>query len=162
MARLREWAASVCYLGEFPFASGSVGSLGAVALYLWGSVFLRGEVLSGAAALAAGVLALIGIRIGRWAQEFYRQRDPREFVLDEVAGQFLALVAVTPLVLGVAPWKIAIAAFLFFRFFDIVKPFPAGRAERLRGGPGIVLDDIVAGAYAALCVHVWFHFVVGP
>lgn len=159
MSKLRELAASAFYLGEFPIASGTAGSLGAAAVYLLAATRLHPRVLSAASAIAACVLALIGIRIGRWAQEFYHQRDPREFVLDEVAGQFVALVAVTHTVLAVAPWKIALAAFLFFRLFDIVKPFPAGRAERLRGGPGIVLDDIVAGLYAAICVHLWFHYV---
>lgn len=159
MSKLRELAASAFYLGEFPIASGTAGSLGAAAVYLLAATRLHPRVLSAASAIAACVLALIGIRIGRWAQEFYHQRDPREFVLDEVAGQFVALVVVTREVLAVAPWKIALAAFLFFRLFDIVKPFPAGRAERLRGGPGIVLDDIVAGLYAAICVHLWFHYV---
>ena len=160
MAKLRELAASAFYLGEFPFASGTVGSLGAVAIYLWAATGLHPQVLSAASGVAALVLALVGIRIGRWAQEFYRQRDPREFVLDEVAGQFLALVVVTPLALAVAPWKLAIVGFFFFRLFDVVKPFPAGRAERIRGGPGIVLDDIIAAIYAAICVHLWFHYVV--
>ncbi len=159
MSRLRELAASACYLGEFPFASGTAGSLGAAAVYLATTTQLQGVPLSIAAGGAGGVLALLGMAIGRWGQEFYRQRDPSEFVLDEVAGQFVALVAVTPTVLALAPWKVALAAFLLFRFFDIVKPFPAGRLERLRGGPGIVLDDIVAGAYAAVGVHLWFHYV---
>ena len=161
MNRLREWLATFFYLGEFPVASGTVGSLGGVALYLWGAYAFRGkpQTLSIAAGVAAAVLAVVGIRIGRWAQEFYRQRDPREFVLDEVAGPLVAVVAVTPTVLAVAPWKLVLAAFLFFRVFDVLKLFPAGRAERLRGGWGIVLDDLVAGVQAAVCVHLWFHFV---
>jgi phosphatidylglycerophosphatase A len=160
MATLRELAASACYLGDFPFASGTAGSLGAVAVYLAAATRLPGDVLCCATLVLGLLLALVGIRIGRWAQEFYRQRDPREFVLDEVAGQFLALTAVTPLVQARAGWQVALAAFLLFRLFDIVKPFPAGRAERLHGGPGIVLDDLIAGVYAAAGVHVWFHFVV--
>ena len=56
-------------------------------------------------------------------------------------------------------WKLALAAFLCFRLFDILKPLPAGRAERLRGGWGIVVDDLVAGIYAAVAVHLWFHYV---
>ena len=58
-----------------------------------------------------------------------------------------------------AAWKLALAAFLCFRLFDILKPFPPGRAERLRGGWGIVVDDLVAGIYAAIAVHLWFHYV---
>jgi len=159
MDRLREVAVTWFYLGEFPFASGTVGSLGGVALYLVAGLWLQGTALSVFAGVAGVVLAIVGIGLGRWAQEFYKQRDPSEFVLDEVAGQLLALVAVTATVSAVAPWKLAIPAFFFFRFFDVVKPFPAGRSERLRAGWGIVLDDLFSGIYAAVCVHLWFHFV---
>ena len=158
MDRPREWVATWFYLGEFPLAPGTAGSLGGVALYLVASVWLRGTGLSLFAGIAAVVLAVVGIRIGRWGQEYYKQRDPTEFVLDEVAGQMVALVAVTAPVLAAAPWKVALAAFLFFRLFDVLKPFPAGRAERLRGGWGIVLDDLFAGAYAAVATGLWFHY----
>jgi phosphatidylglycerophosphatase A len=158
MDRVRELAATWFYLGEFPFASGTAGSLGGVALYLVAAIWLGGGELSVFAGAAGVVLALVGIRIGCWGQEYYRQRDPSEFVLDEVAGQMVAVVAVTPAVLSAAPWKVALAAFFFFRFFDVIKPFPAGRVERLRGGWGIVLDDIFAGVYAAVAVHLWFHY----
>jgi len=162
MDRAREWAATCCYLGEFPFAPGTAGSLGAAALYLLASVWLDGRALSLAAGIAGLVFAAVGIRIGRWAQEWFRQRDPGEFVLDEAAGMMLSLVGVTPTLWQAAtqaPWKVALAAFLFFRLFDIIKPFPAGRAERLRGGWGIVLDDLVAGVYAAVCTHLWFQYL---
>jgi len=158
MDRPREWAATCFYLGEFPFASGTVGSLGAVAAYLVAALWLSGTALSWSAGIAAIVFAVIGIRLGRWAQEFYKQRDPSEFVLDEVAGQMVALVAVTGPVLAAAPWKVALAAFFFFRFFDVVKPFPAGRSEKLRAGWGIVLDDLFAGVYAAVATGLWFHY----
>lgn len=162
MDRLRELAATCCYLGEAPFAPGTVGCVGAVALYLVASIWLEGSGLSIFAGAAAALLAIVGIRIGRWAQEWFRQRDPSEFVIDEAAGMMLSLVVVTPTLLALsaaAPWKIALAAFLFFRLFDIVKPFPAGRSERLRGGWGIVLDDLIAGAYASVATHLWFHYV---
>ena len=159
MTRFREWAATCFYLGEFPFASGTMGSLGAVALYLLAALRLGGRDLSLFAAIAGVVFAAIGIAIGRWAQEHYRERDPREFVLDEAAGQLISLFSLSSIVWSVAPWKHALAGFLFFRFFDVIKPFPAGRAETLRGGWGIVLDDVAAGIYAAVCVHLWFRYL---
>jgi len=159
MDRVREWAATCFYLGEFPFASGTVGSLGAVAVYLLAALNLHGRGLSLFAAAAGLLFAAIGIRIGHWAQVHYDNRDPRQFVLDEAAGQMIALVGVTPLAWALAPWRAAIAAFLFFRVFDIIKPFPAGRAEALNAGWGIVLDDVFAGLYAAIATHLWFHFV---
>jgi len=159
MDRLRELAVTCFYLGEFPFASGTVGSLGAVAVYLLAALRLDGAGLSIAAGAAGVVFAAIGIGLGHWAQVRYDNRDPRQFVLDEAAGQMLALVGITHAVLAAARWKAALAAFIFFRLFDIIKPFPAGRAERLNAGWGIVLDDIVAGLYAAVATHLWLQFV---
>ncbi len=159
MDRVRELAVSFFYLGEFPFASGTAGSLGACALYLLAALQLDGPALSVAAGAAGLVFAAVGIGLGHWAQVHYDNRDPRQFVLDEAAGQLLALVCVTPLLWSLARWKVALVAFLFFRICDIIKPFPAGRAERLNAGWGIVLDDVAAGIYAAALTHVWFHFV---
>ncbi len=159
MDRVRELAVSFFYLGEFPFASGTVGSLGACALYLLAALRLDGPALSVAAGAAGLAFAIVGIALGHWAQVHYDNRDPRQFVLDEVAGQMVALVGVTPLLWSLARWKVALAAFLFFRICDIIKPFPAGRAERLNAGWGIVLDDVAAGIYAAALTHLWFHFI---
>ena len=159
MNTLREWAATCFYLGKFPVASGTAGSLGSVAIYLVASIWLRRQDLCYFAAGAAVVFAVIGISIGRWAQEYYKQRDPHEFVLDEAAGQMVSVIALTPLALAVAPWKLALAGFLFFRLFDVLKLFPAGRSELLPGGWGIVADDLVAGVQAAICVHLWFTYV---
>jgi phosphatidylglycerophosphatase A len=64
-------------------------------------------------------------------------------VIDEVAGQMVAFLLVPH-----ASWKLLLAGFALFRFFDVTKPFPAGRAERLPGGWGIMVDDVIAGAYA--------------
>jgi len=159
MDPVRELVVSFFYLGEFPIAPGTAGSLGAVALYLVAALRLRGPELSIAAGGAALAFALVGIALGHWAQVHYDNRDPRQFVLDEAAGQMVALVALTPLVMALEPWKAALAAFIFFRLFDIIKPFPAGRAETLNAGWGIVLDDLAAGLYAAAATHLWFHCV---
>jgi phosphatidylglycerophosphatase A len=161
MSRLRDCAASFLYLGKFPFVPGTVGSLGAAALYLLVALALKlqGVCLSVFAGAAGLVFAAVGIAIGRWAQDYYGQRDPRQFVLDEAAGMMISLVTVTPTLWAQPPWRVALAAFLLFRLFDIVKPCPASRAEQLHGGWGIVLDDVIAGIYAAALTHVWFHFV---
>ncbi len=159
MDRLRELAATFFYLGEFPFASGTVGSLGAAALYLLAALGLEGLGLSLFAGGAGLLFAIVGIALGHWAQVRYDNRDPRQFVLDEAAGMMLALVGVTARVMTDLPrWKVALAAFIFFRICDIIKPFPAGRSERLNAGWGIVLDDVIAGIYAAALTHAWFHW----
>jgi phosphatidylglycerophosphatase A len=74
-----------------------------------------------------------------------RAVDPGLIVVDEVVGQWITLAGVTHL-----NWKSWLAAFLLFRAFDIAKPFPIRRLEKLPGGIGIVADDALAGVYAAL------------
>lgn len=75
------------------------------------------------------------------------REDAPEIVVDEVAGQLLALAAAPRSMAGL------IAAFLLFRLFDIVKPFPANWCDRnLKGGVGVMADDIVAGAYVFICM----------
>jgi len=79
-------------------------------------------------------------------------KDPQFVVIDEVAGQLVALIAVP---LG---WKPFLAALILFRAFDIVKPPPVRQLESVPEGAGIVLDDIAAGLYALVCVHLFLHF----
>jgi phosphatidylglycerophosphatase A len=79
--------------------------------------------------------------------------DPQFVVIDEVAGQWITLV------LSPADWKHGLIALVLFRLFDIVKPFPVRRLERLPGGWGIVFDDVAAGLYAlgiASLLRIWF------
>jgi len=75
-------------------------------------------------------------------------------VIDEVAGQILTFVA-TPRV----AWMGLIFGFILFRALDIVKPFPARRAERLPGGWGIMMDDVVAGLYSLIVLVILGHFI---
>ncbi len=139
-------------LGErLPAPGTTVGSLLAAAL------FFPLEAVAGALARPAAVLvcaALVPVAVVACGRDAQRRGvvDPGPVVLDEVAGQWLALTAVAlvaPAPLGVG----AIAlSFLLFRAFDVLKPWPITRLERLRGGWGIVADDLAAGA-AAAAVH---------
>lgn len=159
MSRLSRWAVTCFHLGEFPFASGTVGSLGAVAVYLVVSLRLEGAALSVFAGVCGALFALVAIYLGRWAQAYYTSHDPSPFVLDEAAGQMIALVGVTAPVLSAPHWQVALLGFFFFRVFDVIKPPPVAQAERLPRGWGITLDDCLAGVYAAACVHLWVHYV---
>ncbi len=125
-------------VGLLPLAPGTWGSLAAIP---FGLVILT---LAGTLGLlaAAGLVFLAGW----WAAGVYAAAaddpDPPAVVVDEVVGQWLVLLAAPP-----EPW-FYLAAFLVFRLFDIVKPWPAGRIERdVEGGLGVMLDDVVAGAY---------------
>ena len=101
---------------------------------------------AGRGALLA-LLIVMTFFLGVWAagrsEKFFGRTDPGHVVIDEVAGQMVALLLVPH-----APWKLLLAGFVLFRVFDISKPFPAGRAERLPGGWGIMLDDVISGVYA--------------
>lgn len=105
--------------------------------------------LPSAPLLRLGVLIVV-TALGTWAADeaeraLDRGKDPGAIVVDEVAGMTLAaLVAPTAAALGLA--------FLLFRVFDVVKPFPANVAQRLRGGLGVMVDDLVAGLYALALV----------
>jgi phosphatidylglycerophosphatase A len=102
-------------------------------------------------ALAIAV-TLIGIPAATQVARGSGIKDPQFVVIDEVAGQLVALIAV-PLA-----WKSFLAGFILFRVFDIVKPPPVRQLEALPEGTGIVLDDIAAGLYALGIVHLLLHF----
>lgn len=137
------WIASGLGSGFAPFAPGTAGS--AAALLPW--LLLR-ELP--AAWYLASILAAFAL--GVWAAHVVVRRlgieDPGVIVWDEFVGQWIALV---PLLAWPATWPWVLAAFLLFRIFDVVKPWPVSWADRrVRGGLGVMLDDAFAGIYAAL------------
>lgn len=140
--------ATVGGIGRIGFAPGTFGSLAAAALVWLVSWSMPGTMPGRSVPFALAVLTFV---IGWWASAIYvrgsRSADPSEIVIDEVAGQSLTLVfAPAPLELG---W--IAGGFVAFRFFDILKPWPIGLAERtLTGGLGVMADDILAAAYAGV------------
>ena len=104
-----------------------------------------------AIALAA-MVTLIGIPAATQIARGSRIKDPQFVVIDEVAGQLVALIAV-PLA-----WKSFLAGFILFRVFDIVKPPPVRQLEAIPEGAGIVLDDVAAGLYALAVMHLFLRF----
>ena len=102
--------------------------------------------------ILAVLVTLIGIPAATQVARSSGIKDPQFVVIDEVAGQLVALVAV-PLA-----WKSFLAAFILFRVFDILKPPPVRQLEALPEGTGIVLDDIAAGLYALFVVHLFLRF----
>lgn len=129
--------------GRSPVAPGTAGTLAAVPL-----VYLAGRLLPEWGFAAATVaLALVGVWAADRAACVLARKDPGAVVIDEAAGFFVTL-----LFLPVGAFTLG-AGFLLFRALDILKPPPARRAERLRGGWGIVADDLVAGFYANLALR---------
>jgi phosphatidylglycerophosphatase A len=142
------WVATCAGIGYFPVAPGTLGSalgLGFVAA-LGRLPLSRGWVTS----LLFGTALLIfflGVWTATHAEKFFGRTDPGEVVIDEVVGQMVTFLARPD-----APWKWLVAGFLLFRVFDIIKPFPARRAEKAPGGWGIMLDDVLAGAYSLAAI----------
>ncbi len=97
-------------------------------------------------------VVLIGIPAATHVARGSGTKDPQFVVIDEVAGQLVALIAVP------FAWKSFLAAFILFRVFDIVKPPPVRQLEALPDGTGIVLDDVAAGLYALGTMHLLLHF----
>ena len=150
-------AIATCGVGYAPVAPGTFGSLVGVAVFLALTRVGAGSVLLLIAAILFFTFA--GIWAGTRTEALSDRKDPGKVVVDEVAGQLIALF---PLVF--VSWSITTVtlSFILFRFFDIVKPYPANRLQDLKGGVGIMCDDLVAGAYAAIIVSiVWGALVYG-
>ncbi|MCC7014525.1 MAG: phosphatidylglycerophosphatase A [Planctomycetes bacterium] len=132
------------YLGCSPFAPGTVGTLGGVAI-AWA---LRDQEHYLAWSMAAAaVLYLLGRSLGDWAERYAGEKDPGIFVLDEVIGYLITVAW-----LGGPSYTALAVAFFVFRFFDVIKPKLARKMEHIPGGDGILLDDVVAGAYGLVLV----------
>ena len=128
-------------VGRFGLAPGSWGSAAAV-LVAAGLVQLGGWTLE----IAALIVCVLGVRAADIYDRETGSKDASDIVIDEVAGQWITLLVVP------FDWRWWIAAFVAFRLFDILKPGPVRLAERLPGGYGVMADDIVAGALAAVCL----------
>jgi len=153
MRRLAEIVATFGLVGYLRPAPGTWGSLAAVAAY-WLLYMLGGWVLC---LLALALVVPAGFWAARVMVEGGSDADPDFIVIDEVGGQWVALL---PVILGAAHagvpvlalWPGWITAFVAFRLFDIWKPGLVGRADRRHDVPGLMLDDLVAGVFAALVV----------
>ena len=143
MQRIGLFIATFGYLGFVQIAPGTFGSAAGLAVY----VAVRG---TGSAAVELSVIGLL-FAIGIWAASAAEQclggTDPGPVVLDEVVGMLMTLALIPVNLTG------AIVGFLIFRVLDVVKPWPAGRFERLPGGLGVMADDGMAALYGNLLMH---------
>ncbi|MEL0105790.1 MAG: phosphatidylglycerophosphatase A [Rhodospirillaceae bacterium] len=131
-------------IGFLPVAPGTWASLAALPV-AWIIVVNLGQL--GLAIAAAGAL-LAGIWAGGRIETLQEEKDPSAVVIDEVAGQWVALLAVPP------DFVLYAIGFGLFRLADIFKPWPVSWAEGLPGGFGVMMDDVLAGIYAGLGVYV--------
>jgi phosphatidylglycerophosphatase A len=162
-------AIATCGVGYLPIAPGTWGSLAGVGIYLLLQSstlrlvqvlfppnsfvrFMPWPIFIAAELVVITVIVLVGIWAGSRTEKLSGRKDPGKVVIDEVAGQLIALLPLVPRF--DAGWMSILCAFLLFRLFDIVKPYPARRLEGLESGLGIMADDVVAGAYAAVATSI--------
>jgi phosphatidylglycerophosphatase A len=143
VTRLAVFIATVGYCGYFPIAPGTVGSAAGLGFYLlvwWAQSPL----------FEAGLILLL-FAVGVWAvttsERYFGGIDPGPIVLDEVVGMLITLAFIP---VGIAG---ALIGFFLFRLFDVLKPFPAGRFEKLHGGLGVMADDAMAAIYANIVLR---------
>ena len=147
MNRFCKLVASLFYIGYLPVAPGSLGSFAALFLYY----FVKDDPrLMGIGIVVCLVLGLL--TAGR-TERLLGEKDAGEIIIDEFTGMLVALYLLP------ASMGYVVSAFLLFRFFDIIKPKPIARLERLRGSLGIMADDLLAGVYANLILQVVYRIL---
>jgi phosphatidylglycerophosphatase A len=134
------------YTGYSPVASGTVGSLAALIIYL-----IPGFENPSLMIFFISLFIVIGVPIATKFEKVYG-KDPKECTIDEVVGMWITLLFLPKKI-----WWI-ILAFLIWRAMDIIKPFPARKFEDIKGGWGIVLDDIMAGIYSFISIQLIIYF----
>ena len=131
------------FSGSIPVMPGTAGTIAAIPLFLLISLLPISLYL---------IITLLFVFFAVWisgnAERIFKKHDPPEVVIDEIAGYLIAMATFYP------DWKYIVAGFVLFRIMDIIKPYPANRInDNLKGGQGIVLDDVVAGIYANLILQ---------
>jgi phosphatidylglycerophosphatase A len=154
VTRLAVFIATVGYCGYFPVAPGTVGSAAGLVVYLL--VWWTQSRLVEAALIA--VVGVLGAWAGTHAERYFGGIDPGPVVIDEVLGMLITLAFIP------VGWSGALAGFFLFRVFDVFKPYPADRLERLHGGVGVMADDAMAAVYANISLRLliwllpsWIH-----
>jgi phosphatidylglycerophosphatase A len=145
--------ATFFYIGYMKPGPGTYASAVTVVLWWAAAHLIPANWLSLAALGVALLITLLGIPPSTVVARESGREDPGFVVIDEVAGQMIALIGAP------VTWNYLIAGLILFRIFDILKPFPLRRLENLPEGTGIMMDDVGAGLYALLLLQLWIHFV---
>jgi phosphatidylglycerophosphatase A len=152
-SRLSWLIATFFGIGYLPLGPGTWASAVTVLLWWVAARAMNPQWLLPAAALVSVAITLIGIPASTVVARESGRKDPGFVVIDEVAGQMIAITG-APL-----HWKYLLAGFILFRSFDIVKPFLLRRLEKLPEGTGIMMDDVGAGLYALVLLQIFRYFM---
>jgi phosphatidylglycerophosphatase A len=146
--------------GYSPVAPGTAGAIIGVGLFLASRLAERAYGTKYAALGVCWALIFLGIWASARAATLFAAKDPRQIVIDEIAGQFVALLLTPGLSESIESGSVKKAVYLsllcfaFLRLFDIVKPYPIKKLENLKSGLGVMADDVMAGVYAGVVLHV--------
>ncbi|AFN75663.1 phosphatidylglycerophosphatase A [Melioribacter roseus P3M-2] len=143
---LEKLIGSGIYSGYFPYFSGTAGSMVALAIYL-----IPGFENPVVMLLLISFFILTGQKLALKFEKRYGI-DPKEFTLDEFIGTWISLLFIPKIIWYILP------AFILWRLFDILKPYPIKKLEKVGNGWGVLLDDIAAGFYTFFLVHILFYF----
>jgi phosphatidylglycerophosphatase A len=134
--------ASGLYAGYSPIAPGTVGSLWGVVLYL---LFYRHAC---AFLFITAVLFVLGFAISERAEALFSEKDSKKIVIDEIASMCLVYIFINP------EYIMLVSGFVLFRFFDIIKPIPARKIEKLSGAKAVMGDDLIAAVYTIFLLFI--------
>jgi phosphatidylglycerophosphatase A len=135
--------------GFAPIASGTVGTVGAIPLYL-----ALARLNLPLYALSTVALTVFACWVADRAGEIFGEHDSGKIVIDEVAGYLVTMLGVPP------SWQAVLVGFFMFRLFDVTKPQPARWFDRsVHNGYGVVLDDVCAGVYSCIATHLIMRFL---
>ena len=145
---------SLGYLGFVPFASGTVAvAVAGVPLYLFLAIVLGLADQPGLYVAVVAAFTLLSIWVAGHADRVLDEKDSKKNVIDELPGYLVALIGLP------VTWQLMLVAFFVERAIDIAKIWPANWIERrVPGGWGVVLDDVVAGLYTLVLLHLGVHF----
>lgn len=135
------------FSGYSPVASGTVGSLFALFIYLIPG-FENPTILL----FMISLFTVIGINIGNKFEKFYGKKDPSQCTIDEFVGTWISLLFVPKTIIYV------VSVFILWRILDIIKPFPARLIEKLKGGWGIMFDDVMSAIYSLILIQIIIYF----
>lgn len=130
------------YIGYFPFAPGSMASVAGVLIYLVLGQYVLAYIL------LFVVVTVLGFMVSGPMEKLIDSTDPSCVVIDEISGIMLAFFLLP------AKWPIIVTAFFLFRAFDMFKIYPGNKFEELHGGVGIMMDDVMAGVYTNIVMHI--------
>ena len=148
--KLANYFSTVVKIGYLPLAPGTWGSL--VALLIW--YIIIGHISSIALIALIIIIFALGVYTSSITESALEIKDPSIIVIDEWVGQWIALMFLQKSIV----W--GIVAFVLFRLFDIWKPYPINKLDNIKGGIGVMLDDVLAGIYALIGVQLLRYFIL--